>query len=87
MDYAPERKRLNTEQLCELLVTDKPVAVMIDGVDVDADWLRTELEMQQSKKLMPRPTVDEPAYHEGSRNQRRVAKKLMHKAAKANKRR
>lgn len=93
MDYAP-RKRINREQLCELLVGDNTIPVQINGVDVEPGWLHEQLtqtaemvEQAQAKKLMPRPTVDEPAYHEGSRNQRRVQKKLMRKATKAGKRR
>lgn len=85
MDYAP-RKRINREQLCELLVGDNTIPVQINGVDVEPGWLHEQL-TRLAEPEEPRPTVDEPAYHEGSRNQRRVQKKLMRKATKAGKRR
>lgn len=74
------RLHLSPAELRELLAQDPTAVVEIGGEAADADLLR---------KLLQEPvaTVDEPYYHEGSRNQRRVVKKLMRKAAKANKRR
>lgn len=88
------RRHLHQAELEELLTRNPNAVIEIDGKQVDGDWLREQLEQTaemveraQKPKLMPRPTVDEPAFHEGTRNQRRVQKKLLRKIAKAGKRR
>lgn len=63
---------------------DRVRFVGADGIERehDADFIRQQLE----KGAEVRPTVDEPFFLEGTRNQRRVQKKLMRKATKAGKR-
>lgn len=75
------RRHLRPAELEEMLANDPDAIVEIGGARVAVGVL-VKLFQQEA-----RPTVDEPAFHEGTRNQRRVQKKLMRKAAKAGKRR
>lgn len=75
------RRHLRPAELEELLARNPDAVVEVNGEQVDNNRLG-----QLLRQTEPAPTVDEPFYLEGTRNQRRVQKKLMRKATKAGKR-